>query len=170
MGLLPLETGGEGYHAPSPDDFNLPPLFPDVPWLAWLDKYMLQAIVATILIIIFWLVMARKRQMVPSKGQFIGETAYFFVRNSIARDNLGHDYRKFLPWLIALFSFILINNLWGIFPFTLMPTTAHAGWAYGLAMHGLGRLQRGRHRQARLRRLPQAGHAAGRCAAASCGR
>ena len=134
MGLLPLETGGEGYHAPSPDDFNLPPLFPDVPWLAWLDKYMLQAIVATILIIIFWLVMARKRQMVPSKGQFIGETAYFFVRNSIARDNLGHDFRKFLPWLIALFSFILINNLWGIFPFTLMPTTAHAGWAYGLAI------------------------------------
>jgi len=39
-----------------------------------------------------------------------------------------------LPWLIALFSFILINNLWGIFPFTLMPTTAHAGWAYGLAI------------------------------------
>ena len=38
MGLLPLETGGEGYHAPSPDDFNLPPLFPDVPWLAWLDS------------------------------------------------------------------------------------------------------------------------------------
>jgi F-type H+-transporting ATPase subunit a len=134
MGLLPLETGGEGYHAPSPDDFNLPPLFPDVPWLAWLDKYMLQAIVATILIILFWLAMARKRQMVPSKGQFIGETAYFFVRNSIARDNLGHDFRKFLPWLIALFSFILINNLWGIFPFTLLPTTAHAGWAYGLAI------------------------------------
>jgi len=42
--------------------------------------------------------------MVPSKGQFIGETAYFFVRNSIARDNLGHDFRRFLPWLIALFS------------------------------------------------------------------
>ena len=68
MGLLPLETGGEGYHAPSPDDFNLPPLFPDVPWLAWLDKYMLQALVATILIIIFWLVVARKRQMVPEQG------------------------------------------------------------------------------------------------------
>lgn len=130
LGLLPLETGGEGYHAPSPDDFNLPPIFPGVPWL---DKYMLQAIVATILIIVFWLVMARKRAMVPSKSQYIGEYAYFFVRNSIARDNLGHDFRKFLPWLIALFSFILINNLWGIFPLTLMPTTAHAGWAYGLA-------------------------------------
>ncbi len=164
MGLLPLETGGEGYHAPSPDDFNLPPLFPDVPWLAWLDKYMLQAIVATILIIIFWLVMARKRQMVPGKSQFIGETAYFFVRNSIARDNLGHDFRKFLPWLIALFSFILINNLWGIFP--LHADAHHGARRLGLRSgdHGLGHLQRGRHRQARLRWLPQAGHAARRCA------
>ena len=38
-----------------------------------------------------------------------------------------------LPLLIALFSFILVNNLWGIFPLTLLPTTAHVGWAYGLA-------------------------------------
>lgn len=130
-GLLPLETGGDTYRPPSADDFTLPPFFPGMPWF---DKYMLQAIVATVLIIIFWLVMARKKQMVPSKGQFLGEAAYFFVRNSIARDNLGHDFRKFLPWLIALFSFVLVNNLWGIFPLTVMPTTAHAGWAYGLAI------------------------------------
>lgn len=130
LGPLPLETGGEGFTPPSPDVFDIPPIFPGVPWF---DKYMLQAIVATILVIVFWVVMARKNKMVPSKGQFIGESAYFFVRNSIARDNIGHDFRKFLPWLIALFSFILINNLWGIFPFTMMPTTAHAGWAYGLA-------------------------------------
>jgi F-type H+-transporting ATPase subunit a len=131
MGLLPLETGGEeGYVPPSPELFDLPPIFPSMPWL---DKYFLQALVATVIIIIFWVVMSRKRAMVPSKGQFVGETAYFFIRNSIARDNLGHDFRKFLPWLIALFSFVLLNNLWGVFPLTLMPTFAHAGWAYGLA-------------------------------------
>ena len=132
MGLLPMETGGEeeAYAPPSPELFDIPPIFPGLPWL---DKYFLQALVATILIIVFWVVMARKNQLVPGKGQFIGETAYFFIRNSIARDNLGHDFRRFLPWLIALFSFILINNLWGVFPLTLMPTTAHAGWAYGLA-------------------------------------
>ena len=28
---------------------------------------------------------------------------------------------------------MLVNNLWGIFPLTLMPTAAHVGWAYGLA-------------------------------------
>lgn len=130
LGLLPLETGGEGYQPPSADDFTLPPIFPGVPWF---DKYMLMAIVAFLLVIIFWVSMSRKNKLVPSKSQYLGETAYFFIRNSIARDNIGHDYRRFLPWLIALFSFILVNNLWGVFPLTLLPTTSHAGWAYGLA-------------------------------------
>ena len=77
--------------------------------------------------------MARKNKLVPSKGQFVGEYAYFFVRNGIARDMLGHDYKRYLPLLIALFSFILVNNIFGVFPLTLLPTFAHVGWAYGLA-------------------------------------
>ena len=138
-GLVPMEAepepagGGESetFEAPGVSSFDLPPIFESVPWF---DKYVLQGIVAVILVLIFWLVMANKNKMVPSKSQFIGETAYFFVRNSIARDTLGHDFKRFLPFLIALFSFILINNLWGIFPFTLLPTASHAGWAYGLAV------------------------------------
>ena len=111
---------------------------------------MLMAAVAVILVMIFWLVMARKNRLVPSKGQFIGETAYFFIRNSIARDKIGHDFRKYLPFLIALFSFILVNNLWGIFPLHAAadrrPTSAgRTGWpcmvwvlynAVGIAKHG----------------------------------
>lgn len=128
--LVPLETGG-GFEAPGVSSFDLPPLIPGVPWF---DKYMLQAIVSVVLIMAFWLVMANKTKLVPSKGQFIGETAYFFVRNGIARDMLGHDFRRYLPLLIALFSFVLVNNLWGVFPLTLLPTASHVGWAYGLAI------------------------------------
>jgi F-type H+-transporting ATPase subunit a len=140
--LIPLEAepepgaGGEGetFEPPGVTSFDLPPIFEGVPGLEWLNKYVLQAFVAVILILIFWLVMANKNKMVPSRGQFVGETAYFFIRNSIARDTLGHDYKRFVPLLIALFSFVLVNNLWGIFPFTLLPTTSHAGWPYGLAI------------------------------------
>ena len=128
MGLTPLETGG--FEAPGVSSFDFPPPFPAVPWL---DKYMIQAIASVILISIFWIVMARKNKLVPTKGQFVGEYAYFFVRNTIARDMLGHDYKRYLPLLMALFSFILVNNLWGVFPLTLLPTTAHVGWCYGLA-------------------------------------
>jgi F-type H+-transporting ATPase subunit a len=131
MSLIPMET----FEAPGVESFQpaAEPIFAGVPGLWWLDKYMLQAIVSVVVILAFWLIMSRKNAMVPSKGQFVGETAYSFLRNSIARDMIGHDFRKYLPLLIALFSFILINNLFGVFPLTLMPTTAHASWAYGLA-------------------------------------
>jgi F-type H+-transporting ATPase subunit a len=123
--MLPLE-----YEPPGVESFDLPPIFESVPWL---DKYVLMATVSVILILAFWLVMARKNAMVPTKSQFVGEIAYNFVRNSIARDMIGHDYRKWLPLIIALFSFVLVNNLFGVFPLTLLPTASHVGWAYGLA-------------------------------------
>jgi F-type H+-transporting ATPase subunit a len=125
-GLVPME----GYEPPGVESFDLPPIFSGVEWF---DKYMLMAMVSVVVIAVFWVVMARKNALVPSKSQFLGETAYNFVRNSIARDMIGHDYRKYLPLLIALFSFVLVNNLWGIVPFTLLPTASHVSWAYGLA-------------------------------------
>jgi F-type H+-transporting ATPase subunit a len=124
-GLTPLE----GYEPPGVENFNLPNLF----GLPLLDKYALQALVSVAVIMVFWLVMARKTALVPSKGQFLGESAYMFVRNGIARDTIGHDFRRWVPLLIALFSFVLVNNLWGVFPLSLLPTAAHVGWAYGLA-------------------------------------
>lgn len=129
--LVPME----GFEAPGPQSFDTAaqPVFPGVPGLEWFTKFMLQAVVSVVVILAFWLIMSRKKAMVPGKGQFIGETAYNFVRNSIARDTIGHDYRKYLPFLIALFSFVLVNNLWGVFPLTLMPTAGHVSWAYGLA-------------------------------------
>jgi F-type H+-transporting ATPase subunit a len=123
--MLPLE-----YEPPGVSSFDLPPIFDSVPWL---DKYLLMATVSVVLILVFWVVMSRKNALVPSKGQYVGEMAYNFVRNSIARDMIGHDFRRWLPLIIALFSFVLVNNLFGIFPLTLLPTTSHVGWAYGLA-------------------------------------
>lgn len=130
---IPLDTGAaaEGYQPPDSGAFNLPPIFDGFPLL---DKFMLQAIIAVIAIVIFWVVMARKNKIVPTRGQFVGEWLYNFIRNGVARDMIGHDFKKYLPFLIALFSFVLVNNLFGVFPLTLMPTTAHVGWAYGLAI------------------------------------
>jgi F-type H+-transporting ATPase subunit a len=127
LSLMPLET----FEPPGVHSFDYPPIIPGVEWF---DKYVFQAILAVIIILAFWLIMARKQAMVPSKSQFLGETAYFFIRNTIARDMIGHDYRKYLPLIIALFSFVLVNNLWGVFPLLLLPTPAHVGWAYGLAL------------------------------------
>jgi F-type H+-transporting ATPase subunit a len=113
------------------DSFDTPPFFESVPWFT---RAVLLGALAFGLGMLFWLLMARNHKMVPSKAQFLGETAYSFVRDGIARDQIGHDFKKYLPYLIALFTFVLINNLWGVFPFTLFPTMSHVGWAYTLAV------------------------------------
>jgi F-type H+-transporting ATPase subunit a len=134
LGLVPLETGegGEGYQSPGVSSFDLPPLFEGAP--EWVNKYLFMAVLSVIVIAVLWVLAARQNKMVPGKAQFIGETAYMFIRNSLGRDMIGHDFRRYVPLLVALFSFVLINNLWGIFPLFLLPTASHAGWAYGLAI------------------------------------
>ena len=39
-----------------------------------------------------------------------------FVRDDVAKANLGHKWAKYLPYLLTVFFFILINNLFGLLP------------------------------------------------------
>ena len=79
-----------------------------------------------ILIMAFYLAASRKAAIVPGKMQFAGESAYGFVRNGVAIEILGGtNGRKWAGFLATLFSFIIIQNLWGIVPFAQMPVTSH---------------------------------------------
>jgi F-type H+-transporting ATPase subunit a len=44
------------------------------------------------------------------------EPLVLFVRDDIVKPNLGYNYKKFLPYLLTLFFFILVNNLLGLLP------------------------------------------------------
>ncbi len=44
------------------------------------------------------------------------EPLVLFVRDDIVKPNVGSNYKKFLPYLLTLFFFILINNLLGLLP------------------------------------------------------
>ncbi|KAA1421996.1 F0F1 ATP synthase subunit A [Nocardioides humilatus] len=95
---------------------------------------MVQLVLAAILVFGFLFVAARRRALVPGKLQFAGEGAYGFVRNSVARDIIGgHDFQKFVPYLVTVFFFILVNNLFASIPFIQFPTFSRASMAYALA-------------------------------------
>lgn len=142
--LIPLEGGGtswadcgkhqEGFN-PGQLSFCSRPLFPELgeQW-AWVNNHMFQAVFAAILVIGFWVWMARGQKVVPGKKQTLGEMAYDLVRNGIARDILGHDFRPFVPYLLTLFSFILVNNLFGEMAFFMFPTFSKIGYVYALAL------------------------------------
>ena len=73
--------------------------------------------------------------MVPGRLQFVGEEAYGFVRNGMGRDIIGsHDFQRFVPYLFALFFFILFNNLMATIPFIQFPTFSRSGMVYSLAI------------------------------------
>jgi F-type H+-transporting ATPase subunit a len=124
--LLAAESGG--FTPPGPSDFQLPALFLGV------TKPMLLLVLGGALVAVFFVMASRRAAVVPGRMQYAGEMAYGFVRNSIARDVIGsHDFIRFVPYLVALFFFILVNNLFGLVPFLQFPTFSHVGFVYPLA-------------------------------------
>jgi ATP synthase subunit 6 len=122
----------EGFEAPGPGIFDLPPVFSIGE--VGITKPMLQLLLAAVLVLGFFYVAAKKRSMVPGKLQFAGEGAYGFVRNNLGRDIIGsHDFLRFMPYIAALFFFILVNNVFATIPFIEFPTFSRAGMAYALA-------------------------------------
>jgi F-type H+-transporting ATPase subunit a len=54
----------------------------------------------------------------PKGIQSFLEPVILFVRDDIAVANIGeHKYEKYMPYLLTVFFFILINNLMGMIPF-----------------------------------------------------
>ncbi|MDZ5620828.1 F0F1 ATP synthase subunit A [Nocardioides bizhenqiangii] len=125
-------VSAEEFHAPGPAIFELPPVFEIAGF--GVTKPMLQLLVAALLVFALLYVAARQRSLVPGRLQFAGEGAYGFVRNSVGRDIIGsRDFQKFVPYLVTVFFFILVNNLFASLPFFQFPTFSRAGMAYALA-------------------------------------
>ena len=74
----------------------------------------------TLLIIVFLLVAkgySKRGEKAPKGIQALIEPLVIYVRDDIAKPNIGKDYEKYLPFLITVFFFIFFNNLLGLIPF-----------------------------------------------------
>jgi F-type H+-transporting ATPase subunit a len=129
--LLSLTAEDVGYVPPSAKDFVLPPIFEAIPWFT---KPILLAFFSVLIISVFFILASRKAATVPSKLQFAGEGVYGFIRNGLAKDVLGAEYMRFVPYLFTLFTFVLVNNFFGIVPMLQFPTFSRVGFAYALAI------------------------------------
>ena len=120
---------------PSVEDFYLPSI---LPWGAhdnyWFTKLTALVWLTTALIIIFFLVSYRKPQLVPTKKQWLAESVYGFVRNNIAIEMIGPAGVRFAPYLTTLFTFILLNNFWGIVPLVQISPNSHIAFPAFLAI------------------------------------
>ena len=71
-----------------------------------------------VLLLIFGIsgIKAKKNKGAPSGILSFLEPLVLFVRDDIVKPNIGKNYNKYLPYLLTLFFFILVNNLLGLLP------------------------------------------------------
>lgn len=87
-----------------------------------LTRNVVQMIIALALFTWVMLRMAKKYKAgigvnsAPKGSQGLLEPVIIFVRDEVAKPNLGKSEAKYLPFLLTIFFFILINNLFGLVP------------------------------------------------------
>lgn len=87
-----------------------------------LTRNVVQMLLALTLLVWVMLYMAKKYKSgqgvtsAPKGVQNLIEPVITFVRDEVAKPNLGHRYKKYFPYLLTIFFFILINNLVGLIP------------------------------------------------------
>ncbi len=52
----------------------------------------------------------------PKGKQSFMEPIILFIRDEVAKPSIGPKFEKYVPWLLTVFFFILINNLLGLVP------------------------------------------------------
>ena len=89
-------------------------------------------IATTVATCAFFMMSTGSRGLIPSRMQSIAEICYDFVASTL-RDSAGKEGMKFFPFVFSLFIFILVSNLFGMFPyfFTVM---SHIIITFTLAM------------------------------------
>lgn len=118
LGTHEMRNGQEACVSPLPD-FHIGPITGNL----WPTKHTIMlALAATIVALVLTLAgRAAKRQTAEhghSKG-FAGaiESVVLYMRNEVILPNVGHHGEGFVPYLLAIFFFILGANLLGMIPF-----------------------------------------------------
>jgi F-type H+-transporting ATPase subunit a len=87
-----------------------------------ITKNVVQMLIALTLLVVLLIGIANKYKKghgvksAPKGWQNALEPVITFVRDEVAKPNLGGKYIKYLPYLLTVFFFILINNIFGLLP------------------------------------------------------
>jgi F-type H+-transporting ATPase subunit a len=71
-------------------------------------------LLAATLVMVFYAAAGAKAAVIPGRLQTVGEMLYGLV-DGLADSIMGHEGKKFLPFVFTLFIFVLFMNLQGMF-------------------------------------------------------
>jgi len=114
-----------------------------------ITKYVVMMWIASALILLVAWLATRRRSLAPRGMQNVLEAIVVFVRDELARKNIGPHGDRYVPYLLSTFVFILFCNGLGLLPYgatatsNISVTAGLAGMAFlmiqasGVREHGL---------------------------------
>lgn len=98
--------------------FVLPNIFGQV------NRTIILMFLAAIIVIALVYLALRKPRLTPSKFQLAIESIVGYVRDEVAIGIIGPEGVKYFPYLLSIFFFILVGNLFEVTPFVNFPITS----------------------------------------------
>lgn len=89
-----------------------------------ITKSVMMILISGLLMLLIFGGMARsyKKSLVPSGAAKLFEPLIIFIRDDIAKPNIGPKYKKYIGYLLTIFFFILFLNIFGLMPFGINVT------------------------------------------------
>jgi len=107
---------------------QFPPIGELVDWkqfgLPGLNKTGMLMVLASVIVFVFFLAAGRAKALVPAGVQNLGEMVFDFITDGIILQTMGPDGMQFLPFLLAMFCFIFVCNIFEVIPFIQFPANA----------------------------------------------
>ncbi|MGJ8559772.1 MAG: F0F1 ATP synthase subunit A [Litorimonas sp.] len=88
--------------------------------------------VVSVVLIIGFFVLTMRGKLIPGRMQSMGELSYEFIADMV-RNTVGPEAMRFMPYVFAIFFFILFSNLIGMNPYAFT-TTSHLAVTASLAI------------------------------------
>ncbi len=114
------------FPAPGAEIFFFGPIYEFTLWGLdiHISKVEILLALSVIIVVGFFLYAFRRPKIVPRGAQSVGEMGYLFIRDGIARDVIGKEGDKFVPFLFSFFFLVWIMNFMGIVPGAQFPVTS----------------------------------------------
>jgi F-type H+-transporting ATPase subunit a len=97
----------------------------ELPTVAGVDLSITNSVFAMLLagaLLCLFFLFAAKKAVVPGRLQSVGELLYLLVHD-LADSMIGHEGKKFFPFVFTLFAFILTMNVLGMSVYVFTPTS-----------------------------------------------
>ncbi|MGH2728961.1 MAG: F0F1 ATP synthase subunit A [Actinomycetota bacterium] len=127
-----IGVGAKSFHAPTVEEFEFKPIF-EVGSLE-VTFPTLVMFGTTLLLILFFVGAFRRPKLVPEGKQNVAEAGIDFIRDQIALPVIGPEGAAWVPYLVAIFFWVFINNFMSLVPYIQFPVTSRMAYPVVLAI------------------------------------